>query len=109
MLETTTSGAVPETTVPVYPTGQGRYAFDQPDGVVLFPGKGVEVVFAGVRLAGTVQRGDLGDYLLLATGEKCGLCPGMRVIPSPLDRTLIAQTRTAVPDDTGERRVLRWE
>lgn len=83
----------PATPVPVYPTGRGCYAFDQPDGVVLFPGTDVEVVFAGVKLTGTVQRGDLGDYLLLSTGETCGLCPGMRVIPSELDRTRIAQTK----------------
>ena len=87
-----TAPTIPST-VPVYPTGRGRYAFDQPDGVVLFPGTNVELVLVGVKVACTVQRSDLGDYLLLSTGEKCGLCPGMRVIPSALDRTLIEQTK----------------
>lgn len=83
--------SAPSETVPVYPTGRGRYAFEQPDGVVLLSGKCVELPLAGARLAATVQHSDLGDYLLLATGERCGLCPGMRVIPSQLDRELIAK------------------
>lgn len=83
--------STPLETVPVYPTGRGRYAFEQPDGVVLLPGKRVELALAGVRLAATVQHSDLGDYLLLTTGEKCGLCPGMRVIPNAPDQELIEE------------------
>lgn len=83
--------SIPPETVPVYPTGRGRYAFERPDGVVLHPGKRLELPLAGARLAATVQHSDLGDYLLLATGERCGLCPGMRVIPSASDRELIVK------------------
>lgn len=68
--------------VPVYPADQrGRYALGRPDGIVLFPGMNVEVFFSGIRLMGTVQRSERGDYLQFPNGQRCGLCPGMRVLP----------------------------
>jgi hypothetical protein len=67
--------------IAIYPSGRGRYALGNPDGRELLPGQRVELVLAGITLSGVVRHGEMGDYLLLDTGEKCGLCPEMRVIP----------------------------
>jgi hypothetical protein len=66
-------------TVPIYPAGQGHFALGSPDGQMLHPGQQIEVVLADIQITGTVRKSDLGDYLQLANGERCGLCACMRV------------------------------
>lgn len=67
-------------TAPIYPNGRGHYALGHPDGEVLYPGQNIEIVFAGFQIAGMVQKSDLGDYFLLHSGDRCGLCARMRVV-----------------------------
>src|SRR5260370_33604092 len=87
-ISTATPTRVPNSgTIPAYPNGQGRYALGCPDGEVLRPGQGIEIVLAGFQIASTVQKSDRGDYRLLHNGDRCGLCAGMRVIPLTQDRT----------------------
>lgn len=75
--------------VPIYPTGRGRYALGSPDGNVLFPGRELTVLVAGHQITGTVQASDLGDYLQLENGDRCGLCACMRAVATiSLEREL---------------------
>lgn len=89
MCKTTADGEDLYVSVPIYPADQrGRYALGQPDGIVLLPGMNVEVFFAGIRLMGIVQRSERGDYLQFPNGGRCGLCPGMRILPGTPGGTL---------------------
>jgi hypothetical protein len=67
-------------TTVIYPTGWGRFALNSPDGPVLQPGHPLTVLVAGHEIEGTVHTSDLGDYLQLEDGDRCGLCACMRVM-----------------------------
>src|SRR5260370_41057892 len=70
----------------IYPNGRGHYAIGSPDGKVLRPGQALTIVVAGHEITGTIQASEQGDYLRTDDGTTCGLCAGMRVIPTIQDR-----------------------
>lgn len=72
-------------TVAIYPTGWGRFALNSPDGPVLHPGRPLTILVAGHEIEGTVQASDLGDYLQLPDGDRCGLCACMRAVATLIE------------------------
>jgi len=76
-------------TTAIYPTGWGRFALNSPDGDVLYPGFPLTVVIAGHQIDGTIQTSDLGDYLQLPDGGRCGLCACMQVVAFPQGQEVV--------------------
>lgn len=88
--------------VSMYPTGRGHFALGSPDGDPLFPGDSLTILLAGHQMTGTIQRSDLGDYLQLSNGERCGLCACMRAVALPGDTSLTEQIVAAYYDTSHE-------
>jgi hypothetical protein len=66
--------------ISIYPAGLGHYALGSPDGKVLHPGIPLTVLLAGHQVNGIIRSSELGDYLQLQDGDRCGLCACTRVV-----------------------------
>jgi hypothetical protein len=71
--------------ISIYLAGRGHYALGSPDGKVLHPGIPLTVLLAGHQVNGIIRSSELGDYLQLQDGDRCGLCACMRVVATIQD------------------------